>query len=342
MISLLKNKKVVAGLLLLVLALFGYAYSILYMGNVVKENYELKIKSNTSYDALKEQLTKDGVLKNISNFDLVSSLMNYKKNEIPSGRYLIRKGMSNRKLISKLRSGDQDALDLTFNNVRTIQELAGALSKQLESDSLTLLSAFINEKTLQEKGLNAATALTMYIPNTYDVFWNISPEKFIARMKQEADDFWTKERLNKLKNWNLNKEQAYTLASIVEKESNNKKERPTVAGVYLNRLKIGDKLRADPTVVFAIGDFNIRRVLFEHLEYDSPYNTYKYSGLPPGPIYMPSVNALESVINAEKHDYFFFCAKPGYNSEHAFAKTAEQHQVNANVYHKWLASEGIK
>ncbi|MFM2392739.1 MAG: endolytic transglycosylase MltG, partial [Bacteroidota bacterium] len=245
MVSLLKNKKVIIGILLIILVLFAYAYTLLYSGNIGVDNYELKIKSNTSYDQLKEQLSKDGVLKNISSFDMVASLMKYKKNEIPSGRYLIKRGMSNRKLISKLRSGDQDALDLTFNNVRTIQDLAGALSRQLEADSITLLNAFLNEKTLSQNGLNPATALTMYIPNTYDVFWNISPEKFIKRMKQEADDFWTKERVDKIKNWNLNREQAYTLASIVEKESNNKKERPTVAGVYLNRLKIGDKLRAD-------------------------------------------------------------------------------------------------
>jgi UPF0755 protein len=241
-----------------------------------------------------------------------------------------------------LRSGNQDPLDLTFNNVRTIQELAGLLSKNLEADSLTLLTAFLDKNTLASHGLTEETALTNYIPNTYDIFWNIKPEKFINRMHDESEKFWTADRLSKAKSWDLTKEQVYTLASIVEKESNNKKERPIVAGVYLNRLKIGDKLRADPTVVYATGDFELRRVLFEHLNNPSPYNTYMHAGLPPGPIYMPSTNSIDAVLNAEKHEYLFFCAKPGYNSEHAFAKSAEQHAVNATVYHKWLSQEGIK
>ncbi|MBL0083513.1 MAG: endolytic transglycosylase MltG [Saprospiraceae bacterium] len=148
--------------------------------------------------------------------------------------------------------------------------------------------------------------MTCFIPNTYEVFWNISPEKLVKRMQGEADKFWTDERKAKAAAIPLSKEEVYTLASIVEKESNNKKERPTVAGVYLNRLKVGEKLRADPTVVFAVGDFSIRRVLFEHVFFDSPYNTYLYQGLPPGPIYMPSTNAIDAVLNAEKHDYLFF------------------------------------
>lgn len=320
----------------------AYGYYIIYSGNVLPESYELKIKSGTSYEVVKQQLLDQNVIKNSASFDQVAGLMKYKKKEVPSGRYLLKRGMSNRGLIAKLRSGDQDAIDLTFNNVRTIADLAGLLSTQLETDSLTLLTSMLDEKTLQDLGLNKYSALTMYIPNTYDVFWNISPEKFITRMKDAADDFWSNDRLAKAKNKSLTKEEVYTLASIVEKESNNKEERPTVAGVYLNRLKIGDKLRADPTVVFAIGDFDLRRVLFEHLDVDSPYNTYKYAGLPPGPIYMPSTNSIDAVLNAEEHDYLFFCAKPGYNSEHAFAKTAEQHSENARIYHQWLEKEGIK
>ncbi len=250
--------------------------------------------------------------------------------------------MTNRKMIAKLRSGDQDALALTFNSVWNIQELAGKLGKELESDSLTLLNAFLTQKTMDNYKTTPATILTKFIPNTYDVFWNIEPEKFIKRMVDESDKYWTSDRIAKAKKWNLTTEQVYTLASIVERESNNKKERRTVAGVYLNRLRIGDKLRADPTVVYANGDFTLRRVLFQHLNYDSPYNTYMYSGLPPGPIYMPSSNSIDAVLDAEQHEYFFFCAKPGYASEHSFAKTAEQHLQNANEYHRWLTKEGIK
>jgi UPF0755 protein len=320
--------------------IFAYGYYLLFASNT-SQKYELKVKPETTFESLVKELNDSSVINNLSTFKTVASLMKY-QGIVPSGRYLIKPGMTNRSLIAKLRSGDQDPLNLTFNNVWTIQELAGKLSKSLYADSLSLLNEFLSTSSLSKYNLNPQTALTMYIPNTYDIFWDITPEKFVQRMDEERSKFWTKDRLEKAQAINLNKEQVSTLASIVERESNNKKERPIVAGVYLNRLRIGDKLRADPTVVFANGDFLLRRVLFQHLNFDSPYNTYMYSGLPPGPIYMPSTNAIDAVLDHEKHDYFFFCAKPGYNSEHAFAKTAEQHQQNANIYHRWLTSEGIK
>jgi UPF0755 protein len=337
-----KFKYLLIGLTLTILTGSIIAYIYLYSNNMAVEKYELKIKSGVSYAEVFKELESNHVLKNGSHFDLVASLMKYKKQEVPSGRYILKTGMSNRKIIAKLRTGDQDALNLTFNNVWTIQELAGKLGHELESDSLTLLSAFLSQQTMDLYKVTPATVMTKFIPNTYDIFWNITPDKFIKRMNDECDKFWTKERLEKANKWSLNPEQVYTLASIVERESNNKKERPRVAGVYLNRLRIGDKLRADPTVVFANGDFTLRRVLFQHLNFDSPYNTYMYGGLPPGPIFMPSSNSIDAVLDAEQHEYYFFCAKPGYESEHAFAKTAEQHLQNANNYHKWLTAEGIK
>jgi UPF0755 protein len=341
-----KNRSSTFKLAGVVLVLFSLiiavlAYKFLYSNNVAK-SYVLRVKENTSYAQIEKELSDSGVIKSVSAFSQVASLMKYKKTEVPSGRYVIKTGMTNRALIAKLRSGNQDALNLTFNNVRTVQELAGLLSKSLEADSLSLLTTFTNEAKLSSRGLNLHTALTNFIPNTYDIFWNIKPEKFFDRMSDETDKFWSDERIQKAKKLNLNKEQVYSLAAIVEKESNNKSERPRIAGVYLNRLEIGDKLRADPTVVFAVGDFTLRRVLLEHLNFDSPYNTYKYAGIPPGPIYMPSTNSIDAVLNPEDHEYLFFCAKPGYNSEHAFAKTAEQHSQNASVYHRWLSSEGIK
>ncbi len=337
-----KYKYIILALFAILAVVAIYAYSVLYANNISSDNYELKIKPGTSFDQVINELSSNKVLSSISSFKQVAALMKYDKTEVPSGRYLIKKGMSNRKLISKLRSGDQDALNLTFNTVWTIEELCGKLGKELAADSLTLLTEFLSQKTMDTYKTNPATILTKFVPNTYDIFWDITPEKFMKRMAQESDKFWTPERIAKAKSWNLSTEEAYTLASIVERESNNKKERPTVAGVYLNRLRIGDKLRADPTVVYANGDFKLDRVLFKHLNYDSPYNTYMYAGLPPGPIYMPSTNAIDAVLNAEKHDYFFFCAKPGYASEHSFAKTAEQHAQNATIYHNWLTSEGIK
>lgn len=326
----------------LVAVFLGSLIWLLYLPNVVVDKYELKIARGTSYQALFDKLKQDGVLSQTGSFDFMAGIMGYKKGEVPSGRFLLRKGMTNRTLLSKLRSGNQDAIQLTFNNARDIQQLAGMLSHDLEADSLSLLNAFLADSLLQKNGLKPETAMTRFIPNTYEVFWNITPEKLVKRMQQETDDFWNEERTAKAAAIPLTKEEVYTLASIVEKESNNRKERPTVAGVYLNRLKTGEKLRADPTVVFAVGDFTLRRILFEHVYFDSPYNTYMNEGLPPGPIYMPSTNSIDAVLNAEKHDYLFFCAKPGYNSEHAFAVTAEQHQRNAAIYHNWLEKEGIR
>ncbi len=335
-------KYIILAIFIIAALVGGYVYSMLMADNVaLDKSYELKIKEGSTYQQVYDILKNDGVLSDISTFDKVASLMKYNE-KVKSGRYLVKPSMSNRTLIAKLRSGDQDPLNLTFNNVWNIQELAGKLSKELAADSLTLLNEFLSGGNLSKFGKSPETALTLFVPNTYDVFWDIEPSKFVERMAKEADKFWTSERLAKAKEINLSTDQVYTLASIVERESNNKKERPTVAGVYLNRLKIGDKLRADPTVVYANNDFTIKRVLNKHLTFDSPYNTYMYAGLPPGPIFMPSTNAIDAVLNYEKHDYLFFCAKPGYNSEHAFAKTAEQHLQNANIYHKWLSNEGIK
>lgn len=341
-LNFMQSRKVLLILLPLLALVLVAVIGLLYLPNVQANKYELKIARGTSYAQLYEQLLRDGVLKQPKTFDFMAGVMGYKKDEIPSGRFVLKSGMTNRALLSKLRSGNQDAIQLTFNNARDISQLAGMLSHDLEADSLSLLTAFLADSLLQKNGLKPETAMTRFIPNTYEVFWNITPEKLVKRMQVEADQFWNEERKAKAAAIPLSKEEVYTLASIVEKESNNKKERPTVAGVYLNRLKVGEKLRADPTVVFAVGDFSIRRVLFEHVFFDSPYNTYLYEGLPPGPIYMPSTNAIDAVLNAEKHDYLFFCAKPGYNSEHAFAVTAEQHQRNASIYHNWLEKEGIR
>jgi UPF0755 protein len=221
--------------------------------------------------------------------------------------------------------------------------LAGKFGAELEQDSLDFLHHFLSNSNLKELGLDSSTLLTSFIPNTYEVKWNTSPEKWMGRMASEADKFWDSEkRKDKLASIAMTKQQVYTLASIVEKESNLKTERPAVAGVYINRLKQGMKLQADPTVVFATGDFELRRILHSHLKLDSPYNTYMYEGLPPGPIYMPSVNSIDAVLNAEKHQYVFFCAKPGYNSGHVFAKTLAEHNRNADAYQEWLTKEGVK
>ncbi|MFZ1455770.1 MAG: endolytic transglycosylase MltG [Saprospiraceae bacterium] len=298
------------------------------------------IPTDASFDDLMQIMTDSSILKSNASFLTVAKLMKYKKPK--AGRYLIKKNQSNREIITKLRSGDQDPHKIVVNNIRIIHDLAGKASRYFETDSLTFLQYLTDVNTASTFGFTNEDFLTMFIPNTYEMFWTTTPDKFVTRMKKEYDGFWDDEKLEKIKKHNLDKTQAYIVASIVEKESNYDPERPAIAGVYLNRLKAGEKLQADPTVVFATGEFTLQRVLFSHLKIDSPYNTYMYSGLPPGPICMPSVSSLNAVINAEDHEYMFFCAKPDNSGIHAFARDYDEHQKNAAAFSAWLNSLNIK
>lgn len=309
---------------------------------ISEDSKSIFIPSNSSFEDVVRILNDSSILVKESSFRTVAQIMRYNKDKVPAGRYVIKQGWSNHQLISKLRSGNQDPQNVVINNIRTIYDLAGKASKYFETDSTGFLSYFLNDSTSEKFGFNKDNFLTMFIPNTYQMFWTTTPEKFVSRMKNEYDDFWTNERQSKIKLHNLDKNQAYIVASIVEKESNYDPEKSTIAGVYINRLNSGEKLQADPTVVFAMGDFNIQRVLYSHLETDSPYNTYKYAGLPPGPICMPSVASLEAVINAEKHEYLFFCAKADNSGIHVFARDYNEHQKNAADFSKWLNSLNIR
>jgi UPF0755 protein len=306
------------------------------------EQKTVKIPSNSSYDDIVQIMLNDSIIKTTANFSFAAKLMKYDNREsYPTGKYLIKKGATIKDIISILRAGRQVPTDLVINNVRTLKDLCGKISTQIEPDSFALYDYFMNPENLKSWGYNKDNILSLFIPNTYEVFWNTSKEGVFKRMKKENEVFWNK-REDKLKATNLTKEEVYALASIVEKESNYLPERPRIAGVYLNRINNGIPLQADPTVVFATGEYDLRRVLNKHLEFDSPYNTYKYAGLPPGPIYMPSVSSIDAVLNAEKHNYLYFCAKPGYGSEHAFATNLKGHNDNANKYRSWLSSEKIK
>ena len=240
-----------------------------------------------------------------------------------------------------LRGGNQTPIALTIQNVRTIDQLTGRVAAKLEMDSVTLATYFNTQfdtlaHTVPE------TRLTRFIPNTYEFYWTVTPEDFAARMLKEYERFWNEERMAKAATLNLTPEAVYTLASIVEKETNYNPEKPTIAGVYLNRMAVGMPLQADPTIVFAIGDFEMKRVYHSHLEVDSPYNTYKHPGLPPGPIFMPGIPSMDAVLNREAHQYIYFCAKsPEEGQGHAFAETYEAHLVNANRYQKWLTANGF-
>ncbi len=339
------SKKVKIGLALLLLVgmitylLVGKA---IFSPNIKgQEEKTIFIPSNATLNDVKRILQENDVLIQQASFDVVAGYMNY-GNNIRPGKYTFKPDYNNRQIVGKLRSGDQGPQKVVINNIRLMQDLAGKVSKYIETDSLTILAYLQNPETAVALGFSQDNFMSMFIPNTYEMFWTTTPEKFVKRMKTEYDKFWTEERKAKIAKNNVDPTQAYILASIVEKESNYDPERPTIAGVYINRLKAGEKLQADPTVVYAMGDFTIQRVLYSHLKTDSPYNTYMYAGLPPGPICMPSLASLEAVVNAEDHKYMFFCAKADNSGIHAFAETYEEHQKNADAFAQWLNSLNIK
>jgi UPF0755 protein len=281
----------------------------------------------------------------IERFKMTAEKKSYTTNVKP-GRFLFKKDMNNNDLIVALRNNVP--LNLAFNNQERLEDFAGRIGSQIEADSTSLMQSFTDETFLKEQNMTHENVLSLFIPNSYEFFWNTSADKFRDRMAKEYRKFWTPERLEKAKKQNLTPLEVTALASIVHKETVKSDERPKVAGVYLNRLERGIKLEADPTVIFAVknnaNDFTleIKRVLYKDLETDSPYNTYKYAGLPPGPIAMPDVTALDAVLNPEKHNYIFFCASVTNFGYHEFAVTAAQHEVNRQKYVAWISKQGIK
>jgi len=332
--------------LLAIGAYVGYAvYGSIYAQNINSdvEDYAVKIPSKSSFSDVVNILMSQNILKDSSSFINVAKWMRYNKDEVPSGIYKIQPEWNNRQLVGHLRSGNQAPTKVTFNNVRTVQELAGKLTAYLEPDSISFLNELLSSEQLNKLNLTEENVMSLFIPNTYNFFWDVSSQDIINRMKIENEAFWSKkDRRKKVEASGLTKEQVYSLASIVEKESIKNHEKPIIAGLYLNRIKKGMLLQADPTAVFALGDFSIRRVLKKHLAIDSPFNTYIYPGVPPGPIYMPSISSIDAVLNPKDHNYLYMCAKPGYNSEHAFAATSGGHAKNARAYHRWLDAEKIK
>ena len=340
-------KKLVAlALVAIVLAasLYGYSlYTKIFKGNTSFEQREVyvMIPSDVVYFEVQEILRP--YLKNIDDFNLTAEKMNYPAN-IRAGRFLLKKGMNNYDILKALRQNIP--VQLTFNNQETLEEFAGRIAQQLEPDSLSILQAITDNDFLTDKGFSQETALSMFIPNTYEFFWNTSPSQFRERMAKEYRKFWTEERQEKAAALNLMPEQVNVLASIVHKETVKVDERPRVAGVYLNRLKRGMPLQADPTVIYAIkkhtGDWDkvIKRVFHKDTQLESPYNTYLISGLPPGPIAMPDISAIDAVLNPEKHDFLYFCASVERFGYHEFARTLEQHNINAAKYQRWVRQQG--
>ena len=303
----------------------------------------LYVPTGASYEDVKEIIAP--FVENMNRFEMVASKRSYPEN-IKPGRFLFTKGMNSYQLVKALRSNIP--VNLAFNNQERLENLAGRVGSQIEADSLSLMTSFKDSIFLKENGFTDENVLAMFIPNTYEIYWNTSAVKFRDKMIKEYRNFWNKERTEKAVRQGLSPIEATILASIVHKESVKKDERPRIAGVYLNRMRQGMPLQADPTVIYAIkkksNDFNqvIKRVFYNDLTMTSPYNTYVNIGLPPGPIAMPDITALEAVLNPEKNNFIYFCASVEHFGYHEFAATLAEHSVNAKKYSDWINGQGVK
>jgi UPF0755 protein len=319
-----------------------YFYNQMFGNNIqLKEDTVLTIPpSYQSIEQLATLLQEEKIIQNKGSFIFTAKQMDY---TVKTGKYKIPTSIQNNRHLVRVLHGRQLAVRLTFHNFRVKQQLAAYVGKQIEADSLEIIQLLEDAKFLEQFGYTPENVMAVFIPNTYEVYWDCDAQTFWKKMLKENKTFWKEERLAKAKVLELSPIEVYTLASIVEAESQYKPERPKIAGVYLNRLRKGWTLGADPTVIFALGDFSIRRVLESHLEVQSPYNTYKYTGLPPGPIYMSSINSIDAVLNAEEHEFMFFCAKPPETGQapntHAFAVTHRAHINNARRYQRWIRTQ---
>ena len=308
----------------------------------LKEEF-VHIPTNSTFDEVVDLLKEEGIIKDEVSFRWFAEYMKYEKNPMRAGRYKIQPSWSNIDLIRHLRNGKQAPVKVVLTNERLLEEVAAKVARFIEADSTSLITLFHDESHLEEIGYTKETLMSLFIPNTYEFYWNSSAETFLEKMIKEHDTFWTKnDRLNKAKAKNMNPAEVYTLASIVERETQNGKEKPRMAGVYVNRLETGMLLQADPTCVFARRDFGARRVTDYHTKFDSPYNTYMYKGLPPGPISMSSIASIDAVLNAEDHNYVYFCAKGDGSGTHNFAKTLSAHNQNARIYKRNLRKRGLR
>ncbi|WP_437922009.1 endolytic transglycosylase MltG [Sphingobacterium sp. LRF_L2] len=337
-----KLLKILLLLILLVGIVVGWIGYSAFLGASVTDKQEyLYVKTGDTYNDVLSTLKKQQIVANPTFFDYVARRMEY-PNLVKPGRYKLTAGMSNRRLIGNLRGGYQEAVKFRFENVRLKENLAALFGKSFEADSAAFLKILNNEEVAMSYGFNNDNFFSMFIPNTYEIYWNTAPDKVIERFHEEYDKFWNTDRKEKAAAIHLTPQEVSTLASIVKGEALHKDEMPEIAGLYLNRLKKGMLLQADPTVIFANNDFSIRRVLNKHLTIDNPYNTYRYRGLPPGPITLPSIAAIDAVLNHSHHDYIYMCAKDDFSGYHNFAKTETEHLVNARKFQRALDARNIK
>ena len=338
-----KKLILILGVVFIIVAILSFSYyRKIYQKNVT-ETTSIYIPSDTDIEKLITIL--EPHLSNVKSFIWVAEKKKY-INKIRAGKFRINEGMNNNDLVNHLRGGKQETIKLTFNNQDDFNKLAGRVATQIEADSLSLLAAMRDAEFLDKHGFNSTTALAMYIPNSYEFYWNTDAQKFREKMLLEYKKFWNDSRISKAEQQNLKPLQVSTLASIVQKETAVVAERKTVAGLYLNRLKDFWPLQADPTIIFALKqkygqDKEYKRVLNKDLTIDSPYNTYSNFGLPPGPIGMPDISSIDAVLNPENHGYYYMCASVEQIGYHKFAKSLKEHNINAAEYQRWVSKQGI-
>ncbi len=309
-----------------------YTYQMLYSPNFLinADDKFIIIEENTDFNELIKKLEDDTLINDILSFSFLSKLMEYQEN-IKIGAYKVKMNMSNYEMITMLRSGNQTPIKLTFSYARKIEDLAEKITTKLKMSKDDLLN-YLNENINNYSGFKKTDIISIFLPDTYEVYWNISPEKLTNKMYSEYKKFWNEERLSKLQKINLNQKEAIVLASIVASESRMLDEADRIAGLYINRLNRNMRLQADPTLIFAANDFTIRRVLNKHKKIKSPYNTYIHRGLPPGPIRLASKKYIDAVLNYEKHNYIYMCAKEDFSGYHAFATNLSDHNRNAKKF----------
>ncbi len=330
------------GFSLLIIMLSVYFYQIFYNPNVLINSKEaiLYIPEDASIQQVVDSMRQRRYLEDVVSFMFVSKLLDYNEN-IKAGRYKLTKEMSNLQAIRHLRAGIQAPVRVTFNNIRLKEDLAKKLTRNLKTSQEEILNLLNDPSYTQKFGFDTTTIMTMFIPNTYEMYWSSTPEEIFERMQYEYNRYWNDERKAKADSLGLSPTEVSILASIVQAETVKNDEKPIVAGLYINRLEKGMLLESDPTVVFALRNFGMKRVLKRHLKYDSPYNTYKYGGLPPGPINLPEPSSLAAVLNYERHNYIYMCAKEDFSGYHRFASNYRQHINNARKYQRALNRRGV-
>ncbi|MCK6616014.1 MAG: endolytic transglycosylase MltG [Cyclobacteriaceae bacterium] len=327
----------------LLITLTFYVYQICYTPNILvgKESQLLIIPNDATFETVQKLLHDGGYVQDLMSFSFLARIMEYDR-KVKPGRYVLHSNMNNLEAIRFLRLGKQEPVAITFNNVRLLPELAQKITRTVGMRPEEFEAELVQFAMSNPYGFTKDNVLAMFIPNTYEVYYNIAPAQLIERMHEEYEIFWTEERRKKAEAIGLTPVEVSILASIVQAETVKRDEAPVIAGLYLNRLKKGIPLQADPTLVFAVGDFTIKRVLNEHKEVDSPYNTYKYRGLPPGPINMPEISSIDAVLNYNPSNYLYMCAREDFSGYHNFTSNLTEHNRNAQRYQQALSREQQK